>query len=145
VIVNYTYSAVYSLSLAQYSPGFFVIDTANDVAALDLSYNLVDSSNPVARGSYVQLYMNGLGPVTNQPGDGLAAPGGANLAMTTAAPTITIGGQPATNIQFSGLAPGFVSLYQVNAQVPTNISAGPQTITCGIGGVTSTTAQLYVK
>ena len=145
VIVNYTYSAVYSLSLAQYSPGFFVIDTANDVAALDLSYNLVDSSNPVARGSYVQLYMNGLGPVTNQPGDGLAAPGGANLAMTTAAPTITIGGQPATNIQFSGLAPGFVSLYQVNAQVPTNISAGPQTITCSIGGVISTTAQLYVK
>jgi uncharacterized protein (TIGR03437 family) len=145
VIVNYTYSPLYTLSLAPYSPGFFVIDSANDVAALDLSYNLVDSSNPVARGSYVQLYLNGLGPVTNQPGDGLAAPGPPNLAMTKATPTVTIGGQAATAIEFSGLAPGFVSLYQVNAQVPTSISAGPQTITCSIGGVTSATAQLYVK
>jgi uncharacterized protein (TIGR03437 family) len=145
VIVNYTYSGLYTLALGTYSPGFFVIDSANDVAALDLSYHLVDSSNPVARGSYVQLYLNGLGPVTHQPGDGLAAPGPPNLAMTTATPTITIGGQPAPNVQFSGLAPGFVSLYQVNAQVPTGISAGAQPITCAIGGVTSAIAQLYVK
>jgi len=143
-IVNYTYSAEYTLSLAQYSPGFFVIDSANDVAALDLSYHLVDSSNPVARGAYVQLYLNGLGPVTNQPGDGLAAPSGP-LAMTMATPTITIGGQAVTIPQFSGLAPGFVSLYQVNVQVPAGISAGAQPITCTIGGVTSKTAQLYVK
>jgi minor extracellular serine protease Vpr len=143
-IVNYTYSGEYALSLAAYSPGFFVIDQANDVAALDLSYHLVDSSNPVARGSYVQLFLNGLGPVSNQPGDGLAAPS-SPLAKTMAAPTITIGGQTASTVQFSGLAPGFVSLYQVNVEVPAGISAGPQTITCSIGGVTSTTAQLYVK
>jgi len=143
-IVNYTYSGEYALPLAAYSPGFFVIDQANDVAALDLSYNLVDSNNPVARGSYVQLYLNGLGPVTNQPGDGLAAPS-SPLAATMAAPTITIGGQAAGTIQFSGLAPGFVSLYQINVQVPAGISAGAQPIACSIGGVTSTTAQLYVK
>ena len=143
-IVNYTYGAEYALSLAQYSPGFFVIDTANDVAALDLSYNLVNSGNPVARGDYVQLFMNGLGPVSNQPGDGLAAPSGP-LAQTMATPTIMIGGQPVTAVQFSGLAPGFVSLYQVNVQVPAGISAGAQPITCTIGGVTSTTAQLWVK
>ena len=143
-IVNYTYGAEYALSLAQYSPGFFVIDTANDVAALDLSYNLVNSGNPVARGDYVQLFLNGLGPVSNQPGDGLAAPSG-SLAQTTATPTITIGGQAVTTPQFSGLAPGFVSLYQVNVQVPAGISSGAQAITCTIGGVTSTTAQLYVK
>jgi uncharacterized protein (TIGR03437 family) len=38
-----------------------------------------------------------------------------------------------------------VSLYQVNVQVPASISAGPQPIVCAIGGVTSATAQLYVK
>ena len=143
-IVNYTYGAEYALSLAQYSPGFFVIDPANDVSALDLSYNLVNSGNPVERGDYVQLLMNGLGPVSNQPGDGLAAPSGP-LAQTMATPTIMIGGQPVTAVQFSGLAPGFVSLYQVNVQVPAGISAGAQPITCTIGGVTSTTAQLWVK
>jgi len=30
-----------------------------------------------------------------------------------------------TNVQFSGLAPGFVGLYQVNAQVPAGSAAGP--------------------
>jgi minor extracellular serine protease Vpr len=145
VIVNYTYSAEYTLPLAQYSPGFFVYDAADDVAALDQNYKLIGSSNPVARGDYVQLFMNGLGPVTHQPGDGLAASGAPNLSMTTATPTITIGGQAAGNIPFSGLAPGYVGLYQVNVQVPTGISAGAQAITCTIGGVTATAAQLYVK
>jgi len=143
-IVNYTYSPVYTLALADYSPGFFVYDQTNDVAALDLSYNLVGSSNPVARGSYVQLYLNGLGPVSNQPGDGLAA-SGTNLSRTTAQPSVTIGGQAVSIIQFSGLAPGYVSLYQVNVLVPANIAAGPQPIVLTIGGVTSATAQLYVK
>ncbi len=143
-IVNYTYSSLYTLPLAEYSPGFFVYDQANDVAALDLNYRLVGSTNPVARGDYVQLYLNGLGPVSNQPGDGLAAPG-EPFAKTLATPTITIGGQTVSTIQFSGLAPGYVSLYQVNVQVPAGLSAGPQTITCTIGGVTSQTAQLYVK
>jgi len=154
-IVNYTYSPEYTLTLAQYSPGFFVIDTANDVAALDLSYNLVNSGNPVARGTYVQLFMNGLGPVNcpagppicasaNQPADGVGAPSNP-LATTVATPTVTIGGQAVTTVEFSGLAPGFVGLYQVNVQVPAGISAGQQPITCTIGGVTSTTAQLWVK
>ena len=61
-----------------------------------------------------------------------------------ATPTITIGGQAAPG-SFSGLAPGFVSMYQVNVQVPTGISAGAQPITCSIGGVSAKTAQLYVK
>jgi len=154
-IVNYTYSPEYTLTIGQYSPAFFVYDSANDVSALDLSYHLIGSSNPVARGSYAQLYMNGLGPVSctagppsctsgNLPADGFGAPS-SPLAYTTTNPACTIGGQPSTNIQFSGLAPGYVSLYQVNAQIPTNISAGAQTITCSIGGVTTPAAQLYVK
>lgn len=144
VIVNYTYSAEYTLPIAPYSPGFFVYDSANDVAALDLSNQLVGSTNPVARGSYIQLFMNGLGPVSNQPGDGLAA-AGSTLSYTSASPTVTIGGQPVTTVQFSGLAPGYVSLYQVNVQVPANISAGAQPITCTIGGVSATTAEVWVK
>src|ERR1022692_3787942 len=39
------------------------------------------------------------------------------LSETVTKPTVTIGGVPA-NVTFSGLAPGFVGLYQVNAQVP---------------------------
>ncbi|MGA3040635.1 MAG: hypothetical protein ABSF54_07595, partial [Bryobacteraceae bacterium] len=155
-IVNYTYSNLYSLPIAEYAPGFFQNPIgSNNAAAEDQNYVVVTADNPVARGSIVQLFLNGLGPVNctagppsctsaNQPADGVGAPG-SPLATTTTTPTITIGGQPATNIQYNGLAPYAVGLYQINVFVPTSITAtGPVPITCTIGGLTAT-ANLFVK
>jgi uncharacterized protein (TIGR03437 family) len=144
VMVNYTYGAEYTLALAEYAPGIFVIDSATQAAAaLDQNNVVVTASNPVAPGSTVQLFLNGLGPVSNTPADGAAAPS-SPLAETTTKPIITIGGQTAT-VSFSGLAPNYASLYQVNFVVPQGIAAGVQAITCTIGGVTSKTAYLSVK
>jgi uncharacterized protein (TIGR03437 family) len=140
VIVNYTYSSEYTLPLATYSPGFFA--SSGVAAALDLSFAVISASHPVARGSIVQLYMNGLGPVNHQPADGWPA---ADASSTTlAAPSISIGGQPAT-VTFSGLAPGYADLYQVNAVVPSGITPGAQPVTCSIGGVSCQTVTLYVN
>jgi len=61
---------------------------------------------------------------------------GDNTTVTATVPVVTIGGQPAT-VQYHGLAPGYAGVYQVNVQVPTNISAGNQPITISIGGNTS--------
>jgi uncharacterized protein (TIGR03437 family) len=145
VIVNYTYSAEYTLPIAEYSPGFFQYNYTSEVAALDLNYHVVTSTNPVARGSIVQLFMNGLGPVSNQPADGAAAPSNPNgLATTMTQPVVTIGGQNAT-VQFSGLSPNSASLYQVNVTVPPGISTGNQTITCTIGGVAAKSGVLAVQ
>lgn len=145
VIVNYTYSAEYTLPLATYSPGIFVIDySTQQAAALDVNNAVITPSNPVARGDVVQLYLNGLGPVNNQPADG--APGPPDTSATTKgqAAIMTVGGQTAT-VQYSGLAPNYVGLYQVNFVVPQGIPTGQQPITCSIGGVTSKTAFLSVK
>jgi minor extracellular serine protease Vpr len=144
VIVNYTYGAEYTLPLAQFSPGIFVTDyTSQQAAALDGSNQIITPSNPVARGGVVQLFLNGLGPVNNQPADG--APGPPNTSATTQSqPTITVGGQTAS-IQYSGLAPNFVGLYQINFTVPQGVGTGQQPIICSIGGVTSKTAYLSVK
>jgi uncharacterized protein (TIGR03437 family) len=49
---------------------------------------------------------------------------------------VTIGGKPAT-VQFSGLTPPYVGLYQVNVQVPTGLTPGNQPITIANGGATS--------
>ncbi len=57
---------------------------------------------------------------------------------------MTIGGIPAT-VSFSGLAPGFVGLYQVNVEVPANAPVGdaiPVVLT--IGGVTANTVTVAV-
>jgi uncharacterized protein (TIGR03437 family) len=144
VIINYTYSQTYTLDLATYAPGFFAYQSNGQsfASALDSTLTAVTSSHPVSRGSTVALYLNGLGPVNNQPADGWPV---ADASSTTVAtPTITIGGQPAT-VTFSGLAPQFADLYQVNATVPTGIGTGPQAVTCTIGGVSCQTAYLYVN
>lgn len=142
VIINFTYSAEYTLPLATYSPGFFANNVGGQfiAAALDSNNNVVGTSNPVARGSTVQVFLNGLGPVENTPADGSAVTGTDN---TTTPAAITIGGQTAT-VSYSGLAPNFVGLYQVNAVVPSSISAGLETLACSIGGVACANVMLPV-
>jgi len=56
-----------------------------------------------------------------------------------------IGGAPAT-VMFSGLVPGYVGLYQVNAQVPTGAAKGPAVpVEISIGGAMSNSVTLAVQ
>ena len=104
-------------------------------AILNTSYQLVDAMHPATPGNtYIQIYCVGLGSVSNEPANGAAAPADP-LAQTSATPIVTIGGVPAT-VSFSGLAPGFVGEYQVNALAPANAPAGsavPVSISIGAG------------
>jgi uncharacterized protein (TIGR03437 family) len=87
---------------------------------------------PAPRGGYIEIYCTGLGAVSNTPADGAAAPS-SPLAKTLVEPQVSIGGENAP-VTFSGLAPGFVGLYQVDALVPTNAPTGtavPIVITVG--------------
>jgi uncharacterized protein (TIGR03437 family) len=103
------------------------------------------ASRPAARGvDFITIYCTGLGDVTNRPASGAAA-GSNPLSSTTTAPSVTIGGVPAT-VSFSGLVPGLVGLYQINLQVPANAPIGeavPVIITIGAG--TSNTATIAVQ
>ena len=101
------------------------------------------ASRPVKRGEFVSIYCTGLGLVTNRPATGAAALG--NPLSESQVPTVTVGGVPAA-VSFSGLAPGFVGLYQVNAQVPGNAPTGsgvPVVLTTG--GVSSNTVTVAVQ
>jgi uncharacterized protein (TIGR03437 family) len=57
--------------------------------------------------------------------------------------TVTIGGVAAP-VDYAGMAPGFVGLYQVNAHVPTVLSAGNQPVIITVNGVQSAIALLPV-
>jgi uncharacterized protein (TIGR03437 family) len=86
-------------------------------------------SRPVAKGEYVSIYMAGLGAVQNPPNNGAID---TVLSSTVAQPAVRIGcpgsagllGFCNAPVQFSGLAPGFVGLYQVNVQIPANAASG---------------------
>jgi uncharacterized protein (TIGR03437 family) len=140
-------SAAQTVNLAPFAPGIFSTNAqgTGQGAIQDASSRLVDSSNPAAAGSTVIIiYCTGLGPVTNRPASGSWAPINP-LAETTTKPTVTIGGVPAT-VQFSGLVPGFVGLYQVNAVVPAGTPAGDAVpVVLSIGGATSNTVTIAVK
>jgi len=55
-----------------------------------------------------------------------------------------VGGQNAT-VLFTGLAPGYPALYQINATMPQGLAAGVQPITVMIGGITSKTSHIPVQ
>ncbi len=142
VTLEYSYGSTITVPIASYAPAFF---QANGIAAArDENNKVVTTSNPVQNGHVVEFFLNGLGPVTNQPETGDPAPATtATLAKTTSTPIVMIGSQSAT-VHYSGLAPGYPGLYQVNATVPAGLS-GSQTVTIQIGGVTSPTVTIPVK
>jgi minor extracellular serine protease Vpr len=142
VTIDYSTGNVVTIALSDYAPAFFETSPGT-VAALDSGIRVIDAVNPAGRGQMVQLYANGLGPVTNQPASGDPAPA-SPLAATTAAPVVTVGGQTAA-VSFSGLAPGFAGLYQLNVTIPPGLSAGTQPLTVTIGGKTSKTSGIVVR
>ena len=85
-------------------------------------------------GSNLTLWATGLGPVSNAPATGQPAPS-SPVATSITTPTVTVGGANA-NVSFSGLAPGFAGLYQVNATVPAGINSGAP-IVIAIGAAAS--------
>jgi len=133
---------VVTVPLVQFAPAFF--EGNGIVAAINATQgNLVTASTPVHAGDVVELFGNGLGPVNNQPASGNPAPSNP-LATTKSQPTVTIGGQSAP-VSFSGLAPGFPGLYQINVTVPSGVAAGTPAITVAIGGVTSKASTIPLK
>jgi uncharacterized protein (TIGR03437 family) len=141
------------VNVVTYAPGIFttaqsgsgqgiVVGPSNGLAA---PVGAFPGSQPVHPGDYVTIYCNGLGPVTNQPATGAVATASPLPATTPSQATATIGGASATVI-YSGLTPGSVGLYQVNAQVPAGVTPGNAvTLTISIGGVVSNTVTLAVS
>ena len=141
---SYLQSSVYPVPLATYCPDFF--ERSGIVAAVDFnSGTVVSATAPVARGDVVELYVNGLGPVTNQSSVISGQPSPLSpLAQSPTLPTVTIGGVNAP-VGFSGLAPNIVGLYQVNITVPVGVPSGTQPIVLTLGGVSTQTSQLPVQ
>jgi uncharacterized protein (TIGR03437 family) len=86
---------------------------------------------PAHAGDVIQIFVTGLGKATpgGEPTGAVLATGkvspadGNPLYLTVAKPIVTIGGQTVT-AQFSGIAPGFAGLYQVNVQIPAGVQTG---------------------
>jgi len=137
-------SAVRSVSVNPISPGIFVMDqTTKAGAILHADFTLVSSSSPARPGESLLIFCTGLGAVRGAVKSGDRAPSTPPLADTITTPVVSIGGQLAP-VTFSGLAPGFIGLYQVNVVVPAGVGAGNQSVQITTGGIVSNTATVAV-
>jgi len=91
------------------------------VIAQHSDFSLVTAQSPAKPGEYLIIYLGGLGPGDQTVTSGSTSPSSPLDAVPDV--TITVAGQSAT-VFFSGLTPGLVGLYQVNFQVPQNVSSG---------------------
>jgi uncharacterized protein (TIGR03437 family) len=136
-------------------PGIFSVDSSGtgqgSIQIANTGYIAGPTSTnppqkPVARGQFISIYCNGLGPVNGTPPLNGSPAANSPLLSTTATPVVTIGGIQAPPPSFSGLAPGLVGLYQVNVQVPTSVTSGDSVpVSLTIGGVTSNTVTIAVQ
>jgi uncharacterized protein (TIGR03437 family) len=124
------------------APALFLPGNASGATRQVLAINHADgttnsSTNPAARGSYVELYGTGQGFIAGAPGaPGSSLPDGtptpfSPLFFTTDTPRVFLGAawlddagslQGPGNIEFSGLAPGLVGVWQINIQIPANVN-----------------------
>jgi uncharacterized protein (TIGR03437 family) len=109
-----------------------------------VTYAVADPKTPVTAGNVLGIFATGLGVVDQNVPDAAGAPGNP-LANTTTSPTVTVGGLPAT-VTFSGLSPGFVGLYQIDAIVPPGVTPGNQVpVVLSIAGQTGPASTIAVK
>jgi uncharacterized protein (TIGR03437 family) len=97
-------------------------------------------SRPAKPGDFITIFCTGLGALT--PSLATGQKGTNNTTVDT--PSVTIDGNPAT-LEFSGIAPGFVGLDQVNVQVPAGTrTANDIPVVLTIGGKQSNTVTIAV-
>lgn len=141
-------------------PGLFTISQsgAGQGAIVNQDGTVNSTTNPAAKGSVISLYGTGQGPVSPAVPDGTVAPGLPG-ALTVAVPTsdgaacvtnqpsmcVSIGSNTFGAVQFSGLAPGFIGLWQINVVIPANAATGNLQLRVLVNGTPSNTVTVAVR
>ncbi|MBI4461018.1 MAG: hypothetical protein HY648_13300 [Acidobacteria bacterium] len=139
-------SAPVCFSVAATSPAIFSRDwTGRGEGAIShpVSELPVSDALPAKGGDFVQIFATGLGGVEPVVPSGQPAPI-QPLSRTTQPLEVSMNGVPASEINFAGLAPKQVGVYQVNAKVPEGVS-GTVTLILRVNGIASNAVTLRVQ
>ena len=133
-------SASQQLTVSRYAPAVLV-DSTGQLALFHADGRVVNRDHPAHRDEPLTLYALGLGPTTG----GRVTSGGASPAdpLAVTGPVEVFFGDPRFKqagiiVDWSGLTPNFVGLYQLNLRVPGfHISGDALLVTVRVGGVNS--------
>jgi len=115
-----------TVAMSSVLPGFFT-QAGNGIgaaAALNQDNSLNSQTNPAAQGTVITLFGTGQGFIPGAPPDGHIS----NAPLQTPqAPQLIMGTDfvPAANIQYSGLAPTLVGVWQLNVLIPDTVITTP--------------------
>jgi uncharacterized protein (TIGR03437 family) len=124
-------------------PGIFTYAGGYAVATSAVDYSLIGPNNPTFPGEELVLYTTGLGPLNLLLTDGFGAP--SDPLAYTVDPLEVLVDNEQCRVDFSGLAPGFVGLYQINFRVPLDAPHGNLTLQIQTPFVSSGIATLPVQ
>ena len=114
------------IAMAPATPGFFTTAQSGrgPIASINEDGTINSASNQIARKGIISLYGTGQGLVPNAPPDGVAATGQTPSAVK---PRVFVGTDELSgdDVLYSGLAPGFVGLWQLNIRIPDKVLPGP--------------------
>ena len=137
-------STARTIFLDALAPGIFTLTQDGRGAAAVLhedGVTPVTAQNPARPNEVVVLFATGLGAVSPLLATG--APSTGNRTLSPA--TVLIDGIPAT-VEFSGTAPGFVGLNQVNVRIPPGTRSAPDVpVVLSIGGKQSNPVAIAVS
>jgi uncharacterized protein (TIGR03437 family) len=137
---NQTTASVVADSFTE-DPGIFTVN--GFAVATHLDGSLVTPAQPAYPGETIVLYATGLGPLTIDVTDGYPPPSNA-LAFTVDPSQVLVNGEQCS-VLFSGLAPEFVGVYQLNLTLPTDLPFGDLDIQISTPSATSGIAKLSVS
>jgi uncharacterized protein (TIGR03437 family) len=147
-----------SLLVSSAAPGIFTANQSGtgQAAVLNQDFSINSASNPAPAGSTISIYGTGQGQVSPAVIDGTAA-GSSPLSNTIAVPTTSgttcLNSQPSMcvavgssfgDVKYSGLAPGFIGLWQINVLIPPG-TTGVVPVRVVINGTPSNTVTIAVR
>ena len=127
VLLNGVTSSSTLLTVAPAAPGIFTVNQSGRGRGAVLrasDFSPLTEQRPARAGEILSVFATGLGSVTPSVESGEPA-SSSTLSVTRITPSATLGGI-SVPVSFSGLAPSFVGLYQVNIEVPEGLTSGPQ-------------------
>lgn len=141
VTVNGTALPAFTVSLAQFSPAVFALQSgAGPGVAINRDGTVAAgpitglATRPAKYGEVIFILATGLGAVDLSIADGAASNDA--LRYTATKPRVLIGGASA-QVLFYGLSPQFVGVNQLNVVVPDGIDTGVVPLQIDIGGIRS--------
>jgi len=127
-------SETFEAPLFTYDPAIFFDAGTNLGAVLRSGSGQKTDTVPAVPDGFVEIFATGLGPLVS-PSRG--------VLLTEATVTATLNGAPIA-VDYSGIAPGFIGLYQVNAKIPAGLAPGSYVLRLQVSGKESNAVNVVV-